>query len=542
MVAWLLIQVADTVAPMLTLPDYVPRLVLFLLLILFPVALFLAWAYEVSPDGVVPDTGEERPPDPARNLFTGLFVAVVALAGLDLYLFNQPEPSGGDGEMAQVGDEAALNAPAGLEKSIAVLPFTAFSANPDEQYFADGLADTLLHKLAQLRDIRFISRTSSFQYRGEAVDVQRVGEELQVGTVLEGSVQRSGEQLRVIAQLVNTDDGGHIWSQTFDRGSDDIFAIHDEISEAVVRSLQVTLSPEERGRLTDAGTDSPEAYNLLATLEGRLFAQPGFELSMEEFQARTFAAIEQVEDQVLTIDPDFALAYRFISSAYSNPAFQASDRADNPYFLSKALEALNQAMLLEPGNPSNFTHLADIYRRQEDNATAEVFARMVLAQSPNDVAAIANLSLALVAQHKNAAEALALAEQEAVLNPNSGYVWRRLWFPLLGLGRSEEAIELIISQIGGNSVSQQLAANDLMRVQMGGLGEHAEAIEQVLQVRPNLRTTEIYEPSIQYLRDFGAAIQLAFALRASGQSDNANRLVQHAYEWYEVRAGEGYFY
>jgi hypothetical protein len=172
-VAWLLLQVADTLSPILDLPDFASRLVFFFLIIFFPIALFLSWAYEMTPEGIKADAGEESEVGAPRSSGATaiVFGLVVLAAGAGLYFYNQPAA-----EIADIDTEELplLAQDISLDKSIAVLPFTAFSSNPDEQFFADGLADTLLHKLAQLSDIRVISRSSSFQYRGDSVDVRLV--------------------------------------------------------------------------------------------------------------------------------------------------------------------------------------------------------------------------------------------------------------------------------------------------------------------------------------------------------------------------------
>lgn len=479
-VAWLLIQMADTLAPMMNLPEFAPRLILFFLIMLFPVALFLAWAYEITPDGIKVDSGDVTETSSSGNLATGIFILLIALAGGGFYLFSQPSAP-----EAVTESVAGDIRPVDLEKSIAVLPFTAFSSNPDEQYFADGLADTLLHKLAQLSDIRVISRTSSFQYRGEAVDVRQVGEDLSVATVLEGSVQRSGDRLRIIAQLVNTQDGGHIWSQTFDRDSEDIFAIHDEISEAVVRSLQVSMSPDERQRIGDSGTNSAEAYNLLTRITERRAANPMFDMNAEVFRQETFDQIEEIES-VLALDPNYAEAYRAIARAYDLLIFRSPDAALDSFYIRKAFEALHQAMLLEPNNPVSYIGYSSLHRRQGDILSAEVFARMALNRLPNDTGAIANLALSLTNQGKNYEEALELTYREEAADPNGSTIYRRRVFALRGLGRFEEAVDVTREQFGKEGISQQLVANDLFRTQSLYMGQQLAAAGSLLDFRKSV--------------------------------------------------------
>jgi len=481
-VAWLLIQVAATIAPMMNLSAAAPRLVLFLLIVLFPVALLLAWAYELTPDRghVAPgESAEALGRSAGSNLAVAAVVIVVALAGLGLYFYNRPADPAADATAAASASQRAT-----AEKSIAVLPFTAFSSSADDQFFADGLSDTLLDKLAALKDIKVISRASSFQYRGDAVDVREVGKNLQVATVLEGSVQRSGDRLRIIAQLIDTTTGGHIWSQTFDRQGADIFAIHDEIAANVVDKLELSLSPEEQQRLQASGTESPEAYALLTYISERAQAAPLFETSTEAYKKEQYGWIDETK-RVLKIDPDYADAYRFIADRYNALLFQATNTSDRDYHLRKGFEALDQAMLLEPTNPKNFALFAALTRRSGDTQKAEAFARLAYAGLPNDPGSIAELSLALLAQNKNPAEVLTLVGLEEAVNPTSSTLYRRKMRALEGLGRFEDAARLVESQLDRTD-EPQLAALDIVEVASLGLGQQLRAAQTLIDVRRKL--------------------------------------------------------
>ena len=206
--AWVLVEVSATTFPMLNLPDWAPTLVLLLLMLGFPVALVFAWIYQVTPDGVQKDTGAD-----VSEESTGLSAS--ASRGVV---------------------EAAPS-----DRSIAVLPFVNMSDDPDNEYFSDGLSEELLNLLAKIPELRVPARTSSFQFKGQNLDIGKVAEQLNVEHVLEGSVRKSGVRVRVTAQLIEADTGYHLWSDTYDRDLDDIYAIQDEISAAIVAALSETL-------------------------------------------------------------------------------------------------------------------------------------------------------------------------------------------------------------------------------------------------------------------------------------------------------------
>jgi TolB-like protein len=223
--AWLIIQVVETLFPVYGLSDGAIRLVVTLLAIGFLIALVLAWAFELTPEGLKKEKDVDRSqsitPQTGKKLDRVIMVALALALGyfaLDKFVLDPQR----DAERIETATEEAVEkaiaeADEALpDSSIAVLPFENFSGDKENEYFSDGLTDTVLHQLAQIPDLKVIARNSSFQFKGTNLDVREVGERLGVGNVLEGSVQRQGDQVRVIAQLVRTSDGSHVWSQTFD--------------------------------------------------------------------------------------------------------------------------------------------------------------------------------------------------------------------------------------------------------------------------------------------------------------------------------------
>ena len=222
-----------------------------------------------------------------------------------------------------------------IEKSIAVMPFVNMSNDPGQEYFSDGMAEEILNSLSHLRDMKVTSRSSSFQFKGMNVDLKEVGKKLGVHTVLEGSVRKFGSRLRVTAQLINVEDGFHLWSERYDRDMDDIFAIQDEIALAITEKLKVTFE-EEKPIIGRTKTENKESYELY--LKGRFFFNKrgeGLHKGLIYFQ------------QAINIDPEFALAYVAIGEAYALLSFYSLMPPNDA--LPKAREAANKAIQLDPG-------------------------------------------------------------------------------------------------------------------------------------------------------------------------------------------------
>ncbi len=266
--AWLVIQVTDTVAPALKLPEWTLGVVVWIGIIGFPFALFFSWAFELTPDGLKREEEVQREasvtPVTGRRIdrvIVGLLVGAVGFLLVDRYYLSGGGISSPVAPV-QVAEPAAENS----YSSIAVLPFVNMSKDEDQIYFSDGISEELLNLLARIQGLKVAARTSSFAFRGKEQDIRDIGRKLDVDTVLEGSVRKSGNRIRVTAQLISAADGYHLWSDNFDRELTDIFQIQDDISDAIVNALRVHIDPGYR-RVSSARTDSLEAYDLY--LQGR---------------------------------------------------------------------------------------------------------------------------------------------------------------------------------------------------------------------------------------------------------------------------------
>ncbi len=356
-VAWLVLQVADIVVDALTAPDWVMKGLLALLLLGLPVALLFSWVYEVTPEGIKRESEVDRSHSITHRTGRRLDVVIIAVLVLALGYFVVDkfvlQPGADTGEAVVVdsapapdpaGGATAKDAPgAAPEKSIAVLPFVNLSSDPEQEFFSDGISEELLNVLAQYPDLRVAARTSSFQFKGQNQDIGEIARLLKVKHVLEGSVRKAGNQLRITAQLIEADNGYHLWSQTYDRELKDVFAIQDEISAAIGEALRVELAlggdlSEHAPRVAES--DNTAAYE--AFLKGRnLIARRGRKSITE--------GVEQLE-RAVRLDPDYAPSHAWLAIGISLLLNSPSSYGD--YTLSEAQELatphLERALELQP--------------------------------------------------------------------------------------------------------------------------------------------------------------------------------------------------
>ena len=288
--AWLILQVAECWFPCSGCRSRMMRLVAVLLVLGFPLVLIFSWVYELTPEGLKREHeidrnavhhGRDGPQ--ARPHLIGRWRCSRSSSWPSNGSFHAPAPIPAASDAA-AGASSAKAPVQAAARSIAVLPFADMSAGKDQEYFADGLSEELLNLLAKLPELRVIGRTSSFQFKGRNEDLRVIGEKLNVAHILEGSVRKSGEKVRITAQLIKAADGSHLWSETYDRTLDDIFVVQDDIAGEVVKALKLTLlgtTSVTRSRPVD-----PEAYNL--ALQGRFFldrrGQKDLERAVEYFR------------------------------------------------------------------------------------------------------------------------------------------------------------------------------------------------------------------------------------------------------------------
>lgn len=373
-VAWLVIEVASVLIPALRLPEWLMSALVITGLAGFPVTLLLAWLFDLTPEGVV----RTRPvADGASEVHRvarrGIdFVVIGVLLAIIAYLVV------GQGLPAQLG---------GRGQSIAVLPFVDLSEGGDNEYFSDGISEELLNSLVGIDGLRVAARTSSFAFKGRNEDIRRIGEQLNVRTVLEGSVRRAGDQVRITAQLINVDDGFQIWSDTYERRLDDIFAIQDEIARSIVDALKLKLVGEHRRPTVAAATADIRAYDLY--LLGRHHWHERSEESLER-------ALELFQ-QAIDIDPDFALAYTGVADTYL--LLDGYGDLTTEDAMSRAEPAVARALSLDGSLAEAYASLGLLRLNQDDLTAAELALRSAINLNPNY--SMAHMWLGLVLDRVN---------------------------------------------------------------------------------------------------------------------------------------------
>ena len=440
-VAWILTEVADVVFPALQLPDWTVTFVVALLILGFPIAMIFAWVFDIGPQGIErTEPLAERArgiPHPERIVYALLVVAAMGILAWFLY------PQSPEGEQRAEGPR----------DSIAVLPFANLSQDATNDYFSDGMSEELLNLLARVPNLRVASRTSSFAYKDQNIDVREVARQLGVDTVLEGSVRRQGDRVRITAQLIDARDGYHLWSQTYDRELKDIFAVQDEISAEIVKALKVTLAGEGEGAVKDdaresalarvAPTDNVEAYQYY------LQARHQFKRRGEEAIDTTITLLERA----LELDPDFARAYSGLAAAYVVlPGYSGED--PGPYY-DKASVAARQALARNPNLGEAHAVLAQIDSDRWNWTDAEAGFFFATSLDPNDPTAHHWHSLLLrsagrlEASLEAAKKAFELDPASPIINNNLALVYVSLGYDEQALKYSRSAQELGLANVAG---------------------------------------------------------------------------------------------
>jgi TolB-like protein len=438
-VAWVLTEVADVVFPALQLPDWTVTFVVALLILGFPIAMIFAWVFDIGPQGIErTEPLAERAkgiPHPERLVYVALVVVAMGIMAWFLY----PRVT----DTAQRAD--------GPRDSIAVLPFSNLSQDSNNDYFSDGMSEELLNLLARVPNLRVASRTSSFAYKDQNIDVREVARQLGVDTVLEGSVRRQGDRVRITAQLIDARDGYHLWSQTYDRELKDIFAVQDEISAEIVKALKVTLAGDGEGDeeapepvlARAAPTDNVEAYQYY------LQARHQFKRRGEEAINKTISLLEQA----LELDPEFARAYAGLAAAYVVlPGYVGE--APGRYF-EEASVAARQALARDPNLGEAHAVLAQIDNGRWNWTDAEAGFFFATSLDPNDPTAhhwhsiLLRNAGRLEASLEAAKKAFELDPASPIINNNLALVYVSLGYDEQALKYSRSAQELGLANVGG---------------------------------------------------------------------------------------------
>ena len=438
LVAWLVVQAASIGFPAFDAPAWALRVFILVLLLGFPIALVMAWMFEVTPEGLKRDsvsTGNKR------ILVVAGILAVLAIAW---YYKGQPTVRVAAVPAGEVGAAKPTARPeAPLQKSIAVLPFVNMSSDAGNQFFSDGISEELLNVLVRVPDLGVASRTSSFAYKGKEMGAAEIARELKVSYILEGSVRKAGDKVRITAQLIDAVHDRHLWSETYDRQLNDIFAVQDEIANAIVAALRGSLTTAKTAPAVSvrADTENMQAYELYLKARENFIAR------------RDLSATAGMFQRVVQLDPKFARGWEGLAAVSAvAPGWGLSDRD----YAAIAAQAADRALALDPSLSMPWAVRA--MNRQD--------------QWPADFSAIfANFDRAIAADPRNATallwrgiawtnlgffdRALADLDRAIALEPNYLNASRHRALALLFAGREDEAIALFESGIAKGFVSSR---------------------------------------------------------------------------------------
>ena len=420
-VAWMVTEASSVVMPALRLPEWTVTFVVVFLMVGFPVAMIMAWVFDVGPQGIkrTAPLRDETASMQVRLRVAYAAVVLLLMAGLGYLLYER-----GLGR-AMAGERHG---------SIAVLPFTNLSGDASKDYFSDGMSEELLNLLARVPGLQVASRTSAFAYKGRNVDIRQVGKDLGVETVLEGSVRQAGDQVRITAQLIDTETGFHLWSDTYDRQLADIFQVQDEIAGAIVGKLRIQLAPEDQqlAQRTRAPTQNVEAYELY--LQGRAVWKKRGEENLKR-------AIELYQS-ALARDPAFARAHAALASAYVVMAGYTKEQGDEKKFNPMAETSARQALVLEPNIGEAHAVLAQINADRGDFLDAESGFFFAISLEPNEPTPHHWYSI-LLSRVGRLQAGLTQARRAYELDPSSPILAANLGNVLLQVGQDDEALRFV---------------------------------------------------------------------------------------------------
>lgn len=442
--AWLLIQISDTVFPILNLPEWSVTLVTVLILIGFPVALIFAWAFELTPEGIKLEKhvvrDESTTHETGRKLdfvIIAMLVAALGYFGYDKFVLDPSR----DAELVQattdaITEQAGNTLGSGIpDKSIAVLPFRNRSAIAEDAYFVDGIHDDILTQLSKLSSLgKVISRTSMERYRDTEKSMPQIGEELGVATILEGSVQRSGDHVHLNMQLIDAQADEHLWAETYDRQltAENLFAIQSEIAREIAAALHIVLTDQDNDRLQSLPTDNLEAYG-------------EYVLGRQEASKRTAESVNRARvhfENAVELDTEYALAYIGLADSALLQAGYAGLLLTETYALRQA--AIDKALTLDPLSGEAYTSLAQL--KSDKNEEAEEYYLKAIELSPNYSTAYHWYSgyLNKVGREE---EALQHIRKALELDPLEPVLTQNLAALLRYLGRVEEAQSTLLKGI-----------------------------------------------------------------------------------------------
>jgi len=432
--AWLLTQVAGTVLPMFGAPDWLPRSVVIVLMLGLIPALVFSWVFELTPEGIRRDADvspeQSIAPQTARRM-DRLIIAVLLVAltffGFDKLVLSPRRDAALVVATTQAVTAKSAAGPAVDSHSIAVLPFVNMSGDAANEYFSDGISEEILNVLARTVGLQVAARTSSFSFKGKNEEVPDIARKLQVRMVLEGSVRKQDDRVRITAQLIDAQKGYHVWSQTYDRKLSDIFAIQDEIAKAIGDELQVQIVGAPEAGKPSAGTRNLEAYDLYLR---------GIALWQMRRENELWQAADLIEKAV-RVDPKFAQGYAGLALVY---AIMGDYSTRMPYAetLARATDFSERALALDSSLPEPYAALGTVATKELRRVTADALLNRSIELRPSFATAYQWRGTLLMC-NGDLAEGLASLERASALDPRSLIVAENHAFVLRTLGRDAEA-------------------------------------------------------------------------------------------------------
>ena len=316
-------QIASQIFPFFEIPNWAVRLVVLLLVIGFPVALILAWAFELTPEGIK-RTEEIEPGRQSRNRVWVYVIVIAGAISVSLFFFGRHTSSKLSGN---------VELPA---KSIAVLPFESLSEDKANAYFADGIQDEILARLSKIADLKVISRTSTQKYKSAPSNLREIAQQLDVSNILEGNVQRSADQVRITVQLINAANDSHLWAETYDRKLIDVFQVESDVAQKIAAALEAKLTGREKNDISSVGTKNSQAYDAYL----RALAV------YREYDYDTLQRASQALEQAVRLDPDFAAAWALLAKIQALTYFEGYDKTEASRIAAR--KASETALRLQP--------------------------------------------------------------------------------------------------------------------------------------------------------------------------------------------------
>jgi TolB-like protein/Tfp pilus assembly protein PilF len=536
-VSWLLIQAASILFPTFDAPAWVMKALVATIVLCLPVALILSWAFEITPEGIKLESEIDPNRSIARRTGRKIIAITVALAviaaGLFVYQRVRPTSTSASRQGASAARTEAATVPP--NKSIAVLPFDNLSRDPDNAYFCEGVQDEILTRLAKVADLKVISRTSTQHFKSSPEDLPQIAKQLGVANILEGSVQKANDQVRVNVQLINALTDAHLWADTYDRKLTDIFAVESEIAKTIAETLQARLTGSEKSSIAKTPTVNPEAYELY--LKGRFFwnKRTGDDLRK---------SIEYLK-QAIAKDPGYALAYAALADSYgllrfygdasseesvvpgkaaAKKALELDDSLAEPHAslgliateeldVHRAVSELERAVQLNPNYATGHHWLALAFTALGQSDTSVRELKRAVELDPLSMVINADLSIGYIYAHRYD-EAEAQARKTLELDPNSFLAHYYLGIALQLKGRIKEAIPEFQKAVELNHDPYSMA---MLAQGYARNGQTDEARKLLARLNEMAKSSQVPDYA------------LALAYTALGEKDRAIKTLEHSF-------------